>query len=86
MLESRNMYGYGYIGSNKKGFEWKFTPDEKDPCYRKGNLFVGVTTSGYVYPTERKAIQEGKKWLRETNGKRSGVITAIKAEPEHFEY
>lgn len=86
MMESRNSYGYGYVGSEKKGFEWLFQPDEKDPCYMKGNLFIGRVKSGYVYPTPEKAIREGKEWLRETKGSRSGVITAVKAEPVHFEY
>lgn len=86
MLESRKSYGWGCAGTNKKGYEWHFQPDEKDPCYRKGYRHIGVVQSGYVYPTEKKAIQEGKKWLKETKGKRSGAITAVKAEPEHFEY
>jgi len=85
-MESRNSYGWGYVGSDQKGFEWHFQPDQKDPCYRKGNRFIGIVTSGYVYPTASKAIAEGRKWLGETEGRRSGTITAVKAEPMHFEY
>lgn len=85
MMESRNSYGWGFVGSDKKGFEWLFQPDEKDPCYMKGNLFNGRVRSGYVYSTPEKAVREGKKWLRGA-GSRSGAITAIKAEPVHFEY
>ena len=25
--------GWGYTGSEKKGFEWLFTPDDKDAAY-----------------------------------------------------
>lgn len=86
MLESRNSYGWGFVGSEEKGFEWLFQPDEKDPCYMEGNLFAGRCRSGYVYPTEAKATREGKAWLKSTEGRRSGTITAVKAEPVHFEY
>lgn len=86
MMESRNSYGWGYTGSIKKGFEWHFQPDERDPCYAEGCPFVGTCVSGEVYPTEEKAIREGKKWLRSTKGGRSGTITAIKARPLRFEY
>lgn len=86
MLESRNSYGWGFVGSDKKGFEWLFQPDEKDPCYVKGNMFIGRVRSGYVYPTEAKATREGRAWLRSVEGRRSGTITAVKAKPAHFEY
>lgn len=86
MLESRNSYGWGFVGSDEKGFEWLFQPDEKDPCYMEGNLFAGRCRSGYVYPTEAKVTREGKAWLKSTEGRRSGTITAVKAEPVHFEY
>lgn len=86
MLESRSSYGWGYVGSDEKGFEWLFQPDEKDPCYMEGNLFAGRCRSGYIYPTEAKAVREGKKWLRSTKGCRSGIISAVKAEPVRFEY
>lgn len=85
-MESRNSYGWGLVGSNEKGFEWLFQPNEKDPCYMAGNVFAGRCKSGYVYPTEEKAIREGKAWLKSTNGQRSGTISAVKAEPVHFEY
>lgn len=84
MLESRNSYGWGYVGSNKKGFEWRFQPDEKDPGYVKGYPLAGRVSSGEVYPSEEKAIREGKKWMKSVN--RSGIITAVKATPYHFEY
>ena len=86
MLESRNSYGWGFIGSEANGFEWLFQPDENDPCYMQGNIFHGRIKSGYVYPTKEKAIREGKAWLAETKGRRSGIITAVKAESLHFEY
>ena len=86
ILESRNSYGWGFVGSDEKGFEWLFQPDEKDPCYMEGNLFAGRCRSGYAYRTEAEATREGRKWLKSTNGKRSGVISAVKAEPLHFEY
>lgn len=91
MLESRNSYGWGFIGSTKKGFEWHFEPDDKDPCYNeivtKGGYPSAITVnSGTVYSTEEKAIREGKKWLRSTHGSRSGTITAIKAKQPRFDY
>lgn len=86
MLESRRSYGYGFIGSRKRGYEWLFQPDEKDPCYVEGNQYAGRVGSGYVYPTEDKAVKEGKKWLKSTKGGRSGTIKAVKATPFHFEY
>ena len=85
MLESRNSYGWGYVGSDKEGFEWLFQPDEKDPYFEAGNMFIGRVRSGYVYPTVEKAIREGKAWLKGTT-RRSGTITAVKADPAHFEY
>lgn len=86
MLESRNSYGWGFVGSDENGYEWLFQPDEKDPHYMEGNIFAGRCRSGYVYPTKEKATREGKAWLRSTQGHRSGSITAVKAEPVHFEY
>ena len=86
MLESRNSYGWGYVGTNEKGYEWHFQPDEKDPCYREGNRWIGTVSSGEVFPSKEKAIREGKKWLKSTNGERSGIITAVKSTPVHFEY
>lgn len=50
MLETRNTYGYGYVGSNEKGFEWLLVYGEKPHQRMK---------SGYVYKTEEEAIAEG---------------------------
>ena len=34
MFESSMMStGWGYVGTDEKGFEWLFTPDPDDPCY-----------------------------------------------------
>lgn len=30
---SMKSFGWGYVGSNVKGFEWLFTPDAGDPAY-----------------------------------------------------
>ena len=30
---SMKSFGWGYVGSNEKGFEWLFTPDVGDPSY-----------------------------------------------------
>ena len=86
MLESRNSYGWGYVGTDEKGFEWRFQPDEKDPGFVKGYPLAGNVRSGEVFPSKEKAIREGKKWLKSTNGRRSGIITAVKPTPVHFEY
>lgn len=71
-------FGWGYIGTDQKGFEWYFHPDENDPMYPIG------TRSGDVFKTELAAIRAGKKWLKECH--RSGSITTIKATPRHFDY
>lgn len=86
MMESRNSYGWGYTGSDRKGFEWKFIPSEKDPCYVSGNPHIGCLLSGYVYRTEEAAKREGRKWLKSTKGARVGTIIAIKSRPVRFEY
>lgn len=82
MLESRNSYGWGYVGSDEKGFEWLFEADKKDPCYKQVD---GRMRSGYVYSTKAQAIKEGRAWLKSAS-RRSGNITAVKAESVHFEY
>ena len=78
-MESRNSYGYGLVGSNKKGFEWLLVYGKKAHQRMK---------SGYVYKTEEEAIKEGKKFQRESTYEpyRNGKISAVKAEPLHFEY
>lgn len=81
--------GWGYVGSDKKGFEWEFTPDANDPIYSvdpatgKPYPFC-CCQSGYVFKNEAAAVREGKKWMKEAG--RSGIITAVKVEPRHFEY
>ena len=78
-LESRNSYGYGYIGSDEKGFELLLVYGDKAHERMK---------SGYVYKTEKEAIEEGKKFQKESKYEpyRNGKISAVKAEPLHFEY
>lgn len=81
--------GWGYIGSDKKGFEWLFTPDENDSSYcvdpSTGRCYLFCCNrSGYVFSSEKEAIKEGKKWMKES--KRSGEITAMKSTPRRFEY
>lgn len=78
-MESRNYYGYGYVGSNKKGFEWLLV---------YGNKAHQKMKSGYVYKSEEEAIAEGKKFQEKSTYEpyRNGKISAVKAEPLHFEY
>ena len=81
--------GWGYIGSDKNGFEWMFNPNPNVPMYclnpdtGRCYPFCGCR-SGDVYPSEQEAIKAGKKWMKEA--KRSGEITAVKSEPRRFEY
>lgn len=81
--------GWGYVGSNRRGFEWKFTPDDKDSAYcvdpSTGLCYpFCCVRSGTVFDSEDLAIKNGKKWLKEVN--RSGKIEAVKSEPRRFEY
>lgn len=76
MLESRNSYGWGYIGSKEKGFEWIIHFDDE---------WGGCLKSGWIFKTEKAAIADGKKWLK-NHPIRSGKVYAIKAEPYHFSY
>lgn len=78
-MESRNYYGYGYVGSDKKGFEWLLVYGSKAHQKMK---------SGYVYKSEEEAIAEGKKFQEKSTYEpyRNGKISAVKAEPLHFEY
>lgn len=78
-MESRNYYGYGYVGSNKKGFEWLLV---------YGNKAHQKMKSGYVYKSEKEAITEGKKFQEKSTYEpyRNGKISEVKAEPLHFEY
>ena len=81
--------GWGYVGSDEKGFEWLFTPDASDPSYSEDPAtgrpypFCGCR-GGNVLKNEGAAIRDGKKWMKEAG--RSGTITAVKAEPRRFEY
>ena len=87
MLESRNSYGGGYVGTHEKGFEWRFRPNVNDPGYTDcmaHNCWIGVVDSGTVYQSEEEAVREGEKWMAEVG--RSGTVEAIKATPYHFEY
>lgn len=81
--------GWGYIGPDKKGYEWQYTPDASDPAYcvdpSTGQCYPACCVrSGKVFDSEEAAIKDGKKWMKEV--KRSGKITAIKATPRRFEY
>lgn len=90
MLEGSMMsYGWGYVGSDKKGFEWLFTPDRNDDACcldpQTGECYTFCRCmSGYVFKSEAAAIRDGKKWMKEAG--RFGTITAVKATPGHFEY
>lgn len=87
--ESMRSFGWSYVGSDKKGFEWLFTPDQKDPMYHP---MPGTSEcyphcccrSGDVFPNEVAAVKDGKKWMKEAG--RSGSIKAVKAAPRYFEY
>ena len=78
-MESRNSSGWGLVGSNEKGFEWLLVYGKKTHQKMK---------SGYVYKTEEEAIKEGKKFQEESTFEpyKTGKISAVKAEPFHFEY
>lgn len=81
--------GWGYIGSDKKGFEWMFTPNPGDPAYcvdpSTGRCYpFCCVRSGDVFPDEPAAVKNGKKWMKEA--KRSGEIMAVKSETERLEY
>lgn len=81
--------GWGYVGTDVRGFEWLFTPDQNDVAYCLNPANRGVhpfcrCMSGYVFKNEASAIRDGKKWMKEAG--RSGTITAVKATPRHFEY
>lgn len=81
--------GWGYVGSDKKGFEWLFTPDRDDPVYSEDPRTqrpypFSCCRSGDVFESEAAAIRDGKKWMKQAG--RSGTIEAVKATPRHFEY
>lgn len=81
--------GWGYVGSDKRGFEWEFTPDASDSHYsvdpNTGKPYpFCCCRSGEVFSSEQAAIKDGKKWLKEVG--RSGTIAAVKSTPRHFEY
>ena len=78
-MESRNSYGWGLSGSNEKGFEWMLVYGKKSHEKMK---------SGYVYKTEKEAIEAGTKFQRESTYElyRNGKISAIEAEQLCFKY
>lgn len=81
--------GWGYIGSEKTGFEWLFTPDVRDLAYSKDPSTEEpypfcCCRSGKVFKNEDVAIRDGKSWMKQAG--RFGTIKAVKAEPRHFEY
>lgn len=81
--------GWGYTGSDKRGFEWEFTPDARDPAYSEdpttGKPYpFCCCRSGYVFDSEMKALRDGKRWMKEAG--RAGAVTVIKATLRHFEY
>lgn len=79
MLESRNSYGYGYIGTDR-GYDWQYIPSKFD------GLWALPVQGGEVYGDEVTAIKAGLKWLKKYNnspcaqkyGIRHGKIVAIK--------
>ncbi len=86
MLESRNSYGYGCVGSNQKGFEWLLI---------YGEHYHQRMMSGYIYKTEQQALREGKKYIEETVKKKwpkdyydetKLQLSAIPSTPLHFGY
>ena len=58
---SMKSFGWGYVGSNVKGFEWLFTPDAGDPAYLEESHIhaaaVGVAMSSRV---KRQLFGTGK--------------------------
>lgn len=81
--------GWGFVGTEEKGFEWHFEPDSNDRNYAV-NPVTGkpygfcCCSSGYVYGSEQAAIRAGKRWMKECN--RSGIITAVEPTAHRFEY
>lgn len=81
--------GWGYVGTNEKGFEWLFTPGTSDPAYAK-NPATGkpfpfcCCRSGVVFKSKAAAIRDGKRWMKQAE--RSGATTAVKPTPRHFDY
>lgn len=53
---SMKSFGWGYVGSNEKGFEWLFTPDVGDPSYLEN---PGHRKAVFVLLlSERRCLQE----------------------------
>lgn len=94
MLDSRKSYGYGCIGSNQKGYEYKILFDDeiaqqnivrtRNMSVEWVNKYMNTMKSGYVFGSQKKAIEEGTKWLKKHG--RTGKVEAIKAEGYRFEY
>jgi len=78
-MESRNSYGWGCVGSSKKGFEWLLI---------YGNKAHQKMKSGYVYKTEAEALKEGRKFQEQSSYEpyRAGKLSVVNAEPLHFAY
>ena len=78
-MESRNSYGWGYIGSSKKGFEWLLI---------YGNKPHQKMMSGDVYKSEEEALREGRRFQEESDylPYKTAKLSAVKAEPLHFGY
>lgn len=77
MMESRNSYGWGMTGSNKKGFEWELEDE------------YGKLKSGCVYETAFEAIRECRKFCEESKhrGKSENTkIRVVPARPMTFKY
>lgn len=86
---SMKSFGWGYVGSDEKGFEWLFTPDVGDPSYLE-NPATGkpysccCCRSGDVFKSEAAAVRDGRRWMKKAGY--SGTIEAVKATSRHFEY
>lgn len=69
MMESRNSYGWGMTGSDKKGFEWELVDE------------YGKLLSGDVYKTADEAIRECRKYCKESECRGKSENTTIRAIP-----
>lgn len=78
-MEAINAYGWGYTGSDRKGFEWLIV---------YGSYYHERIVSGHVYKTEAEALKAGREFLKKANSERynSGTLSAIPARPKRFEY
>lgn len=89
MLESRNSYGWGMVGSPTNGFEWCITYTfNPPPTFGLCGPRKMTLKSGDVYKTEAAAIRAGKKFIREStcDEYKTAKLEAIPAESFHFGY